>query len=726
MSSSDFNMLRLEAPRDVLQITDGTASAEQAVEVANPAVWVRTLVRQQKQAEEDMRELVVICGNTIDRTDQRIQRIESAYQTLAQGTRYVYDRVNAYQEIEETWVRSELAAAANAYQTFTRNVWQAIIEKTNEATERQVCQATQLTRVNDALAFLGEANTARNQHLAQFQGNVETWAAEHQRRQSEHQRQIADLGEQLRRANEEIQRVAGRIPLPPPTRSPTPPPLPPSSPQPWRSPPRPTTTSQARTPSRPPAPIAAPSTTPDLRQRLAQFTTAPTPPKAPLRSPFVPTTRRIRPPAVPATSPRPYGPITGTAGGPPSEPPSSPPAGAPTPPPPRSPRRPRRSATPPPNPQPLLTTHDLIQLVARGVREADQAERGTGRYMEPQVQRVAPLKLPKPDTYDGKPKTPFRQWWKTLEHYFRFYPGTLDEQKIAFVGALLTDEAKEWHQSRDDMIASRRGQDTWPAYSEAIQAEYTDPREGATAHAKLKTLKYKNDIKAYLTSFKTLNLQAGSTGEGLQDIINEALPNEIIDVRFYQNPRPLRTDEDFITATYEAGRHVEELQALKARKAAKTPATTTKAPTGTTGSGRTERKDDKQGNQKTDSRPREGDPGRTARNTWFGKKDTWPSQDDAMKGVPTAEKEEYRLDRDGCWRCGRGGHKTYECLAFNTRKGTKLPPAPWKVGAVTEGGKRKREDEPEATPASKQQKVATAETMEIDAMPIWESDEEDF
>jgi len=101
MTTSDFNMLRLEAPRDMLQITDGTTAAEQVVELANPAVWVRTLVRQQKQAEVDMRELIGLCGNTRDQTDQRMRQIEYAYQTLAEGTRYVYDQVNANQEIEE-------------------------------------------------------------------------------------------------------------------------------------------------------------------------------------------------------------------------------------------------------------------------------------------------------------------------------------------------------------------------------------------------------------------------------------------------------------------------------------------------------------------------------------------------------------------------------------------------------------------------------------------------
>jgi len=215
-------MLWLEAPRDMLQITDGTTSAEQAVELANPAVWVRTLVYQQKQAEEDLRELVGLCGNTVDRTDQRMQCIENAYQALAEGTRYVNDLCNTNQEIEKAWVRSKLMAAANAYQTFTRNVWLAIIERTNKSTERQVCQATQLVRVNDALAFLGEANTARNQHLATFQRNVELWAAQYQDK-------VAGLEEELCQARAEIQRVAERIPLPPRTSSPTPPPLPPAN-----------------------------------------------------------------------------------------------------------------------------------------------------------------------------------------------------------------------------------------------------------------------------------------------------------------------------------------------------------------------------------------------------------------------------------------------------------------------------------------------------------------
>jgi len=84
------------------------------VGIANPAVWVRTLVHQQQQAENDLQRLTELCGDAHDRTDQRTREIEQAYQTLAEGTRYVYDRVNANEKIAEEWICSELSKAANA------------------------------------------------------------------------------------------------------------------------------------------------------------------------------------------------------------------------------------------------------------------------------------------------------------------------------------------------------------------------------------------------------------------------------------------------------------------------------------------------------------------------------------------------------------------------------------------------------------------------------------
>jgi len=69
----------------------GAPAPEQVVELANPAVTVRTMARQQRLADKDLRQLSELCSNTIDKNDQWIQPIEQAYQALAEGTRYVYD-----------------------------------------------------------------------------------------------------------------------------------------------------------------------------------------------------------------------------------------------------------------------------------------------------------------------------------------------------------------------------------------------------------------------------------------------------------------------------------------------------------------------------------------------------------------------------------------------------------------------------------------------------------
>jgi len=408
-------MLRLQAPRDLLQITDGTPRPEQAVEIANPAVWVRTLVHQQQQAESDLKRLTEMCGNAYDRTDRRTREIEQAYQTLAEGTRYVYDRVNANEKIAEEWIRSELSKAANAYQSLARNVWQAIIERTNEANERQICQATQLTRVNDALSFLAEANTARNQHLANFQGNVELWAAAHQN-------WVATLENQLREARAEIQHIATRILLP------ATPPVP-AGPPAWRSPVRQTSTSALSAHS-PPAlgsllrlnpgptlrcqrPLALP-TTPEMRQRLEQL-------------------RRHISPRPPAREP-----MAGQGGDAPSTPPGSsagPPSGPPSEPP-RPPFRHPRSPSPPRNPAPTITMQDLVWLVADGVERARQDP-----LTRPERGNIAQLKMKNLESFDGKSSTAFNQWWEVVTMFLGFYPETGDQQKIAWVGTILSDTA---------------------------------------------------------------------------------------------------------------------------------------------------------------------------------------------------------------------------------------------------------------------------------------------
>jgi len=365
-------------------------------------------------------------------------QIEEAYQTLLQGTQYVYDRVNANEEIAEAWVRSELANAANAYQTLAQKVWQAILDRTQEDNQRQICQATQLTRVNDALAFLAEANTARSQHLVTFQGSVELWAADHQRK-------VNRMERELRQARDEIRQIAIRIPLPgsPTTRLPSPEP-----PHDWRSPVRQPSTSIATAPPPLPAlrsPLRLTPAPPTRRLRRPAIPAAgpPTPPRpttSEMRQRLEELRLRVslRPPALDPAAERggnPHSTPPGSSAGPPSGPSSEPP---------HPPFRRHPSPPPPRNSAPTITTQNLVRLVAEGVERARQVEQPAGGARV----HTSRLKMENPEKFDRKSSTTFNQWWESVTMYLGFYPETTDRQKIAWVGTLLTDTALVCHLHR--------------------------------------------------------------------------------------------------------------------------------------------------------------------------------------------------------------------------------------------------------------------------------------
>jgi len=695
MTSTDFNMLRLEAPRNVLQITDGTEQAEETLEVANPARWLRALAKQQKQAEQDLAQLVHLCGNTVDQADQRIQQIEQAYRDLSDGTRYVYDRLSANQRITGEWIRSELAGAASAYHAFAHNVWSAIIEQTQEADQKQVGQATQLARLNDSISFLAEANVARSQHLANFQGNVELWAEEHQKRADKQQQRVEYLEHQLQEAREEARRqaealqlLAAQIPAPETPRPPAPASeSPPPEPAPWRSPVRATTSSLADALQQLRAgPSGSPS--PDAQR-------PPVPPRP---------ARRICPPAV---SPAPErNPMFGGGGMPPQ--------------PPRRPLPPPPSPSPPPSPRPVqrtLTTEELARTIARAVAEGLAAAAPTTPAPAAARINTSRLKMKNPEPFDGKNTTNFNQWWESVTMYLGFYPETVDQQKIAWIGTLLTDTALAWHLHRYRDLGYA---DTWFNYSAAIRAEYHNDREAAEAQQTLGQLRYQGSIRAYMTELRSLNNFARANGESLQEKVDLAMTDAILDMRFSQNEGEFTDDDDFLHATYRAGIQVEKRKALRATRelVRATAPPKPEAPRKTPSSKPTNTE------EKPKDHPQRGTP-RTDRKTQYNQPGHWASKDAALTGVPAKEREEYGRSSDDCWRCGRSGHRTYECFTGNTKKGTALPPAPWRVSAVamTAPEKRKQSEEPDAPPA-KQQKVAAADTMDTDHGKLWENSED--
>jgi len=112
---------------------------------------------------------------------------------------------------------------------------------------------------------------------------------------------------------------------------------------------------------------------------------------------------------------------------------------------------------------------------------------------------------------------------------------------------LLTGTAKSWDLHRYTTLGDN---DTWANYSADIRTEYFDSREAANAQLKLNQLKYTGDIRAYMTELQALNNYARATGEGLQEKVDMAMPDAILDMRFAHYMGEFADDEGFLQATY--------------------------------------------------------------------------------------------------------------------------------------------------------------------------------
>jgi len=215
-----------------------------------------------------------------------------------------------------------------------------------------------------------------------------------------------------------------------------------------------------------------------------------------------------------------------------------------------------------------------------------------------------------------------------------------------------------------------RESDTWANYVAAIRAEYEDTREVANAQLKLNQLKYAYDIRAYMTEFRALNNYTRATGEGLQEKVNLAMPDSVIDMQFAHYREEFADDEGFLQATYQAVLLVEKKKALKQAKE--------QMRTGAIGSTRLEekRKEEKrpEGRKQAEGARSSGmSQAPTTHSSPWGQPGRWATKEAALKGVPSQEHEEYFQSPESCCHCGQKGHCTYECFAHTTRCRTPLP-----------------------------------------------------
>jgi len=231
--------------------------------------------------------------------------------------------------------------------------------------------------------------------------------------------------------------------------------------------------------------------------------------------------------------------------------------------------------------------------------------------------------------------------------YLGFYHETVDRQKIAWVGTLLMDTALVWHLYRHREL---RDNDTWGNYSATIRAGYRNERKAADAQLKLGQLRYQGDIRAYMTEFQALNNYARAMGEGLQEKVNLAMPDSVLDMRFAHYLEDFTDEEGFLQATYQAALQVEKKKALRlAREHAKgQPVATGK------------RDDERKKERKRKEKPKElafSTERREARTRGneYGGTEHCASENAAFKGIPDSKRREH-TGTGGCHHCGRNGH----------------------------------------------------------------------
>jgi hypothetical protein len=244
-------------------------------------------------------------------------------------------------------------------------------------------------------------------------------------------------------------------------------------------------------------------------------------------------------------------------------------------------------------------------------------------------------------------------------------------------------------------------------------------------------LRYKGDIKAYVTSFRALNRLAKSTGEAMQDMVNKALPTDIVHMRFARSAGTFTDDDTFWHATFEAGRQVElEKNVIKRHES---------VPMGSQGSSGNSKGPGKvpkgQGKKEKDEQPagESNGSGQVTSSKGPGTK-RWESIQAALQGVPEIEIADHNKSKDNCLRCGRTGHRCIACYAKTTVAGTKLPAVPDKAPDTANVASVKRKyGSGESTPAKKQAQasaisvgIASDKTRDLSIWAIDSEEEEDF
>jgi hypothetical protein len=407
----------------------------------------------------------------------------------------------------------------------------------------------------------------------------------------------------------------------------------------------------------------------------------------------------------------------------------------------------RRVALPPPEPSDSSSSDEdseprrRVPETSRGKRkDEDNADDFLqalyNRLVQPTTVEIdRKPKMPEmkaPQIFTGKDKTLFRAWWMSVQDYIETYSTAFPDEdaQVKWVGSLFSHKALSWHQERRKAIKSQGLKDNWTAFSSAIETRFMDRREVQKDERRIRELQYEGDIDDYITKLEDLNMRVGASGPMFRAVIWDAMTPEIKKM-VYQSFKGIPRDDDaMIEAVKEAAYIVENIE--EEIKGPKKKTLEVRENRHTKEAARPREVQQKDRKVKDKNSEKKGSSGKKDKKS--DKPAIFASGREALQDVPQSEIDKHKKDKADCWRCGRSGHKMYECYAKKTVGGTELSNG----GKTASLGKRKRDNDDEADDdkektKGKDKKAKTAavhhndEDIDLpDAQPrIWELEDSD-
>lgn len=335
-----------------------------------------------------------------------------------------------------------------------------------------------------------------------------------------------------------------------------------------------------------------------------------------------------------------------------------------------------------------------------------------------------PPNMKLPETFTGTDNSKFRAWWRLVKGYMKVNEATMpnDTVKIAWIGALLRDEALNWFHARETRHELAHEEDDWARFRRAMEKRFTDEQETRKDEEAMRSLRYEGSISNYMSRIEEYNSRVGMGGATFRNMIITAMTPRVIDTIYSRAGDIPDDDNELVAIVKKAGKAVEESDRVK---------------------NLIQKRDPKPANNKTKetlpipekTRPTEPtgqannpekEPQTNAPGPQTGMPYLWKNPAEAFEGVPQDEIDAHKADATArrCLRCGRLGHSLMRCYARRTIAGTELPIHPSKQEKPTETKRKHDENDSEKKDDAKAMKKEPAVVAAATIRKICEEDSE--